>query len=167
MAETRIIVDKMKLRYEGLFNMSEMYNLVDSWLEENNYDKFEKANSEQVTPDGKHIWWQFFPWKKITDYAKQIIKIECAMSNVKEVEIERDGVKVRLNQGEVEFAFTGYLETDYENRWEAKPTYYFLRAIFDKFIYKIYTDKFTGSLVDDVNTLSRLTKSYLNMHKYR
>jgi len=62
--------------------------------------------------------------------------------------------------------FDGYVETDYENRWENKPIFYFLRALIDKYIYRIYTDKFESMLVADVHHLHTRIKSFLNLYRY-
>ena len=53
MAETRIVIDKLRIQYEGLFSVAELYQLIDNWLREKGYDKMERKNVEKVTPKGK------------------------------------------------------------------------------------------------------------------
>ena len=50
--------------------------------------------------------------------------------------------------------FDGYLTTDYEQRWEQKPSFVFIRALFDKFFYKTYMDRWKTNLIKDVNDLN-------------
>lgn len=166
MAERKIIVDKLRLTYEGLFSVSELFKLIDIYFREKGYDKRERLNHEKVTPEGKLIILEIQPWKKYTDYVKSEIKIRIVMSNIKEVEVEREGVKIKLNQGKVQIVFDGHLTTDYENRWESKPFFYFLRTIFDKYIYRIYTDKYEGHVIEDVNQIHDRIKGFLNLYRY-
>lgn len=166
MAEKKLVVDHLKLNYDGLFDATGLYRYIDDWLREKGFDKREVKNEERVTPEGKFVIVEMQPWKKITDYAQHIIRMEIRLVHLKEVEIEQDKHKLRLNKGKVAITFDGYLVTDYEHRWESRPMYYFLRTIFDKFIYKSYTTKFEDLLIETVNQLHSGVKSYLNMHKY-
>lgn len=166
MAERSVVVDKMRLTYEGLFSISELYKLMDNWFREKGYDKREKKNVERVTPEGKYIELWLEPWKKITDYAKNVIQVRIIMSDIKEVEVEKEGVKVKLNQGKVQMVFDAFLETDYENRWENKAFFYFLRTLFDKYFYKPYSQGYQKNVLDDVNHLHATVKSFLNLYRY-
>lgn len=166
MAERQIIVDHMRLGYEGLFDVTQLYTMINEWFREKGYDKKEKKNLESVTPTGKYIELELEPWKKITDYAKFVIKLRILMKDIKEVEIMRDGIKAKINQGSITIVFDGYLETDYENRWEQKPTFFFLRTLFDKFVFKPYTERFKARLIDEVNQLHTNVKAFLNLYRY-
>jgi len=166
MAEKKLVIDQKRLNYTGLFSVTDLYQLIDNWLREYAYDKFEKKNEEIVGPTGKDIILELRPWLKITDYAKNEIRIKIFMKDVKEVEVEKDGSKIKLNQGEVQMIFDGYTVTDYENRWENKPVFVFLRAIFDKYIFEFYSNKFEDVLIEDVNHLYMTVKSFLNLYRY-
>ena len=166
MAEREIVVDHLRLSYEGLFSATELYKLLDTWFRDMGYDKRETKSIERVAPEGKYIEMEFLPWKKITDYAVNEIRLRVIMQNVKEVEVEQDDQKIKLNQGSIQFVFDGYLTTDYENRWEGKPFFYFLRTMFDKYFYRSYTYGFRQNVVDNVNNLIIQLKSFLNLYRY-
>ncbi len=166
MVERDIVVDRMKIEYEGLFSARELYKLIDNWFFEKGYDKREKQSSEIIKPTGKYVEMEFEPWKKVTDYAKNVIWIRLIMEDVKEVEIEKDGAKVKLNQGKVHIVFKGFLETDYEHRWEGKPIFYFIRVIFDKYLYKPFTMGFKQGVKEDVVHLHTQIKAFLNLYRY-
>ncbi|TAL56429.1 MAG: hypothetical protein EPN86_02610 [Nanoarchaeota archaeon] len=166
MVEQRIIVDHLRLSYEGLFNVTELYQSIDTFFREKGYDKHEKRNIEMNRPEGKYIEVELMPWKKITDYARHIIRIEMKMFNVKEVDVERNGRKVRMNSGRINIILDGYLQTDWENKWETKPMYFFIRTMFDKMLYKSYTNLYEGLLVENVNQLHVMIKSFLNLYRY-
>lgn len=166
MVERRIVVEPMTVEYSGLFNVSELYKMIANWITEKSYLKHDMRNFEQVLETGKHIEYVAEPYKKITDYAKYVINITLTMENVKEVVVEKSGSKVRLNQGDVKVELSGFLELDYEHRWEKKPLFYFLRAIFDQFIFKVNTEKFEQGLAEEVNHLHTTTKAFLNLYRH-
>lgn len=166
MTERNLVVDKMRLNYEGLFSVQELYKLIDTWFREKGYDKRERKNTEKVSPESKFIELWLEPWKKITDYAKNVISLRIIINDLKEVEVEKEGIKVKLNQGKIQMVFDAFFETDYEGRWEGKPVYYFLRTLFDKYFYKPYSMGYQNNLMDDVNHLHATIKSFLNLYRY-
>ena len=85
MAERKIVVDTLRLNYQGLFNLNEMYMMIDKWLREKGYDKFERKNFEHVYKDGRQVEVEIEPWKKFTDYAKCSIKLNMLCTEVKDV----------------------------------------------------------------------------------
>jgi hypothetical protein len=166
MTETKIVIDNLSLNYEGLFSAKEFYRLVDSFMQEKNYNKKEVLNTEKVESSGKFIDMEVEPYKKVSDYAKIVIRVRTKMFNVKEVEVEKDGHKLTLNQGKVNILIDGILQTDYENRWTNRPFWIFLRTIYDKFIYKTYIDQFDNEVMRDVNQLHTQLKAFFNLYRY-
>jgi hypothetical protein len=166
MAEREVIIDKLRLDYEGLFSLPELYKMIDEWFEEKNYDKREIKNVERVAQDGKYVEIEIMPWKKVSDYAKNEIRIRMFFSDIRDVEVEKDGVKVKLNQGKIQMVFDAYLTTDYENRWEAKPFFFFLRTIFDKYLYEPWQGGFQRGVRKDAMSLHDQIKSFLNLYRF-
>ena len=166
MAERRLVVDHMRLKYEGLFDLFEFYKLIDNWFREKAFDKREIRNQEHVRQDGKYVELVLMPWKKISDYARHVIRIELRVFNLKEVVVERDGNRVKVNQGKVDIILDGYLDTDHEDRWEQKPFYFFMRTLFDKFVYRTYSTQYEELLVENVSQLHTLMKSFLNLYTH-
>ena len=166
MPEREVVVDKLRLTYEGLFSVAELYKMIDEWFRWKGYDKRENKNIEIVKPEGKFIEIELEPWKKVTDYAKNVIKIRIQMHDIKEVEVEKDHTKLKLNQGKVQFVFDAFLETDYEARWEGKPIFYFLRTIFDKYFYRPFTAGFERGVKEDLMHLHSQIKAFLNLYKF-
>ncbi len=165
MAERRIIVDNLKLSYKGLFRITDLYQMIDNWLREKGYDKREIRNQEHVTKEGKYVELEMQPWKKITDYANTLIRIEVKMFNVTDVIIEKEGKKMKYNKGRIHVRLDAYLETDYEHRWEQRPIYFFIRTLFDKYVYSSYTHQFEGELAENTNQLHDVIKGFLNLYK--
>jgi hypothetical protein len=87
-------------------------------------------------------------------------------THVKDIEIEKEGVKLTLQQGRVMMIFDAYLVSDYENKWESKPMFFFLRTIFDKYIFRSYFQKAEKWLVNDLYQLHGRIQQFLNLHRY-
>lgn len=166
MGERRIVVDNLMLQYEGLFDARELYLVMDKWFRQRGYDKFEKRNHEYNYKDSKYIEYELEPWKKFTDYVKCVINVYVHIYNMTNVTVKRDGHDVKLNQGKIKVRFMGYLVTDYEGKWEGKPLFYFIRAVVDKWIYRVSADKYEGGVADEVKHLYQNIRAFLNMYRY-
>ena len=183
MAEKKIVYQDKFVSFEGLFNLKELFRTIVKWFNERGYDMFENKNFEEVYEDGKKIvfdakkahdlneegkkvMFELIPYKKVTDYYKLEIRVWAVLENLKEVEVELKGVKQKLLKGRVNFTFDAILVSDYENRWEGRPAYYFYRALIDKFIYKSYTDRYEQELIRDAKEVQEEIKAYLNMFRY-
>ena len=164
--ERRLVVDHLRIKYEGLFSLYELHRLIESWLREKAFDKRELKNEEHVKPNGKYVQLVLMPWKKITDYARHVIRMDIRVFNLKDVVVERDGQRVKMNQGKVDIIIDAYLDTDYEDRWEQKPFYFFMRTLFDKYIYRTYSTQFEELLVENVSQLHSTIKSFLNLYRH-
>ena len=166
MAERRLVIDHMKVSYEGLFDLHEFYSLINQWLKDKGFDLREQRNQEHVRPGGKYIELELLPWKKITDYARHVIRINIRIRNLKDVVVEQDNIRANLNRGKISVVMDGYLDTDYEDRWENKPFYFFMRTLFDKFIYRTYSTQFEELLVENMMQLHQTIKAFLNLYRY-
>lgn len=167
MVERKLLIDEESMDYEGLFDLKEFYSIIDDYLKLKGYDKFEPLNEEQVFPTGKDIHIIIRPMKWYTDYARNVLKIELQMKQIKDVETEIDKLKVKMNQGKIKILFSCYLETDWEGRWEQKPLYHFIRTLFDKFVYRQHTQDFEQEVLSDMRELREKMGAYLNLHRFK
>lgn len=166
MSEKKLVIDQLKLTYSGLFDLNGLYRIMDEWFYEKNYDRWELKNYEFVLPAGKVIEIELLPWKKTTEYFKNTIRIRLKCSEVKDVEIEKEGVMIKVNRGHVQMIIDGYLESDYEGWWEERPMLYFIRTLFDKYIFKRHFMQYEKWLVNDVYDIHGRIQRFLNLYKY-
>ncbi|MFT4297783.1 MAG: hypothetical protein ACMXX5_01180 [Candidatus Woesearchaeota archaeon] len=165
-AQRTYLVDKHRFQFEGIFIVQDLYKLIDDYFEEKGYDKCELKNAEIVRDDGvRFIELLFEPWKKITDYARSVIRLRVIMEEIKEIEIEKDKIKTKAHHAKALFTFDVCVDTDYEGRWEKKPIYKVIRILFDKYFFKRYTQQYYAEALDDYKMLAYQIKTYLNMHK--
>lgn len=166
MGERHLIIDHLKFSYEGLFNASELYDLISGWFYEKSWDWYERINQEQVTSTGKQIRIVLEPWKSVSDYYKLIIHCKIHMADVKEVEVEHNGEKLKLNQGVIKMTFDGYVVSDRKGQWKDKPLWWFLSFVLEKYFFREHFLKFETWLKSDVDDLYHKIKNYLNVFKY-
>ena len=166
MANREYIVKDERLKYQGLFNVSELYKHMDEYFEEKGYDKVEVKNAEIVNDSGiRFIEIIVNPFKKTTDYAKVLFDVRLVIENMKDVEVEKNGIKVLVQHGLVDFEFNVMVDTDYENRWKDTKKHVFWRILVDKFFMKEYTKQYYDEAMNDFKMLKYQLESFLNMFK--
>ena len=166
MVEREPIVEKEQITYEGLFSFKEIINLIEDWQSSKRYVPFERKSVESVRSHGKFVEYLYQQYRKPSDYIKFVIWIRLLGSDIKEKEVERDGHKIVLVEGKMQSILDAFLETDWEKRWESKPIFYFLRAIWDKYIYAPFLSGARQEVKGDAMQLKGLLKSYLNMQRF-
>jgi len=167
MVEKRPVLENEKIMFSGIFSLKDVYKILQSWMLDNGYIPVEKRVHEAVTKTGKSVEVDFEPYKKLTDYAKSVIRVHVSASDMKQVEVERDGKKKTMNQGDLTITIDSWLETDYEGRWETKPVFYVLRTLFEKLVYTPYMSGFIKVVRDDTVQARDQLKSYLNIERFR
>lgn len=166
MGENKIIVDHEKLEYTGLLDVGGLMNCIDNWMIEHTMEKKTDKLVEQDTPQGKFIEWQISPWTKMSDYIRFWMKIRTLMYNVKKVDVMKGKKKLKLSHGRIIMVFDGFIEFDYENRWVTKPLHLFFATLYNKFIYKSYTERFEQRLTHLTHQVYHHVEQYLNMYRH-
>lgn len=167
MAEVNILVMNRGIEYSGIFDLGGFIKILDLWFKERGYDKRETKNYEEVYEEFRQVTIEMFPYKKISDNVKFEIRLFMIFSKLKETEIEKDGKKIRLLNGKAMISIDGYMLTDYENKWDRTPFYYFMRVMFDRFIHRDYISQARAQFMEDCGAVEDEIKSYLNMFRYR
>jgi len=165
MGELRMIVNHDKIDYNGPLNVQKLLLLIENFLWERGYDKQQEKDFEQNTDKGKFIEWQYKPWKKITDYIRYMVKVRVLGYDLVKVDTVVDGKKTKVESGRVIIVIDGFMEYDYDNRWDLNPVMELIRGIYDHFIYHVYTERWEHRLTNDINTMHNAIEQYLNMHR--
>lgn len=166
--ERHFVVSRKTIKYEGVFSSPGVYQVIQDWASDKGYFPLEADHTESVKPEGKFIEFLLYPTlKKLSDYAKAVFRIHVQMSNVKDIVVERDGKKKRLQEGKVVVSMQGFLETDYEQRWETKPLLYVLRTLFEKYVYGPFISGYESTLREDYGVLESRLKAYFNLEKFK
>jgi len=150
-----------KTKHSGFFDFKDTYNFCYEWLTEEGYFVQEKKYVEKVKPGGKEIEVEWEADRKISDYFKFRIKVRFLILGMKEVEVEQDGKKIKMNKGEMNIFVTAILLKDYENRWENSAIMKFLRGIYDRFIIRERIDKYEEKIFSEADEFIAQIRSFL------
>lgn len=165
MAEKHTIIAGDKVSYSGLFELKELFSLINSYFKQVGYDKRVITNSQQVFDNHKSVFVEFRPWKTLTDYVQFEIKLKIS-AEFEDVEIRVDDIPKIVQKGEVSCQFFAAVKTDYEKSWEQKAEYFFLRTLFNKFVYKTKMTEWDGMLKQQTAHLKAEISSFLNMNRF-
>jgi hypothetical protein len=167
MSEKKLIISGLKLNYVGLFNLHELYSIIERYFKDMGYDKDDKKHEVKVFKEGKTIDIDMRPYRSVSDYAKLVIKMVLSVQDAKDVVVKIDGKDVKLQEGKISFTFDGFVITDYEKRWVTNAMAYFFRVLIDKYLYSGYIKEFDDLCREDINLLYNEISSHLNINKYR
>ncbi|MCK5321185.1 hypothetical protein KAJ38_01280 [Candidatus Pacearchaeota archaeon] len=162
MAEKKEVY-KQKLKQKGYWNYVDLYNFCFDWLKDEGYNVKEKEYVEKLSSFGKEIMLKWVASKKVTDYFKNEIEVNWHILGMKDAEVEQDGKKVSTNKGEVGIVIKATLVRDYEERWEDKPIWKFLRGIYEKYVIRTTVDEYEDSLEDKAKEYLKDMKAFLQI----
>jgi len=163
MAEREIVLERQKTSFEGLFSPKEVITVIKNFADDKSMDWEEAKHSESVTADGRFIDIELDLPRKINDYAKKRLKLKIQMSKLKEKIVDIDGKKKKYFEGKFDITTGAYIETDYEKRWESKPSFYLIRVFFEKYIFSPQMNKYKSEIKEDYDLLKQRLKTYFNM----
>lgn len=153
-----------KIKFDGLLDFTEFYKFCYNWLsEEKGFDLSEAAYKEKIKGDSKDIDIEWKGKNKVTDYFMFEIKVEFKIINLKEVEIVKDGVKVKMNKGAVEVNMKGTLTRDYNGKFEMSATQKFMRSIYEKWIIPSRIDQYEAKIIGICDEFLSQAKAFLDI----
>ena len=162
------IIFNTSMKYKGLFDMSGFYQFCYDWLiEETEMVLTETKYKEKITGDSKevHITWEGY--RKLTDYFKFSIKIKYLVVQLKTVEVNQNGKKIKTNQGEVKMMVKSTLERDWQGKFETTAFRKFLRSIYEKYIIASRIDQMEEKVIDETNEYLNQAKAFLDLEAKR
>jgi hypothetical protein len=163
MSETDHIVKGLKINQKAQFNLINLYKTLKYWFEINGYSFFEKEYEEIVKKNKKDVIIKWIGSKTIDDYSKAIVRVKFKIKDYEIIETEKE----KLVNGSLGISFESDIVTDYEERWEHRPIWKFLRGVFDKFLSEKRRELYEKELTEDTYDIFHRTKSFLNLYKFR
>ncbi len=167
MPQKDIVIPFIKIKDRSVFSLDELYKLMFRWFESRNYDFQEREYRDEDMGGGKkHLEIVWYAERKIDDYFKFIIEINFLIVGLEDTEVERDGVMVKTDKGEIEMKIKAYILKDYDKKWEKNPVMRFFREIYDKKLVKSRIEGYEGELYEETYRLLNDVKSFLNLHRF-
>ena len=152
--------------FDSVFSIEELYNVVEVYFKEKNYDKWEKYAHEYKRKDSTEIHTETRYLRPITDYFLLMEKIKYNSRDLKRVKINRYGKEVEMVKGKISMIFEGSVVTDYDNKFgetkAEKPLWQFIKDLFDTFVYNREKQRYAKQIVNDTNEAIELVYRYFN-----
>lgn len=140
----------------------ELINFMLEKLDEMDYTAIVKAYKFQKgkTP-GELVQVQFMlnAIKDIDDYTRFVVDVEFTADNLK---VSNQNGKKTIS-GESKLVFTTKSDTDYDLRWRSNPFLFFLRKIYEKYVYNKKLLDLQDKAEDELFDLMRSVKSKLKV----
>jgi len=153
-----------RISYTGIFSFKDFYKFCYEWLaEETGLELSENRYSEKIDGVTKNIDVVWSGGKELTDYFKFEVGVSIKAGNLKEVEINQGGAKIKTNQGSVEVGIRGVLVKDYEGKFEMTAFKKFLRGIYEKWVIPSAIEEYQGKISSSCDLFLNQAKAYLDL----
>lgn len=134
------------LRYKGVFDINELYRIIYDWLISKGYVVHEsKYKSISLQTGGKEKTFDWQANKKVTEFVMYWMYVHFQFQDIMEVEVIKDGKKVKLQKGLVMVRIEPALEFDFTERFGKTK----LEGAIMTFMTKIMWKKKIDSLWED------------------
>jgi hypothetical protein len=160
------LFDNFKLKATSLFDMTELYKKLFKWFEVYGYDFWEKEFKDIDEPSGKHIEIFWEGRRKIDEYIMFVIEISYLILGMKDVEVEKGGIKLKTQKCALEFRISSYLLMDYDDKWSKTGFHKSIRNVYDKYVARERIDRLENELVGETNSMIEEIKAFMSLHKF-
>jgi hypothetical protein len=106
-------LDKIIIKKRGFYDQSKLIKNVFEWYKKNDFF----SDVKKFKLSGSTVKYTFEGEKKVTDYLKWFIKCFFIIYDFEEVEIIKEGKKIKTNHAKLHCEITGRLEVDWQNRY--------------------------------------------------
>ena len=162
MAEKDIIIKKISVSYEGVFDFNSLIRLIKNWLKQNSYFIIEKDYGDiQKDKNLSDIKISIDNEREVDDYNRAHIDIGIKVKNLENVTVSNK----KLQKGKLTIDFESYLKKDIHGKWEVKPLLKISRGIYDKFLDKDKQKIIEVDLREETLAIYDEVKAYLNLLK--
>jgi len=127
-------ISEEKISFEGIGDFKAVYKHAYQWLIDARWKVTEEKYSEKVKGEGKEIEFEWSCAKELTDYFKAKLTIKWKIENLKDVEVEIDGRRKKMQEFKLEAKLRGVLEKDYKSKWETTSTHKFMKDVYHKYV---------------------------------
>ena len=163
--EINHVVLGMGVSYEGLFSLADLIIMVDSFFRKRGYTKHVMSHKEQTTKTGRTVSLRLRPFRPVKKN-KLEVQARINITDLKEVDQEIDGIKVRMNSGKISITVDGFVIENLRGDFDTKPTFIFITTLFNKFLFKQKSRDYAGMVKKDAVDFRNEIESFLHLNKY-
>ncbi|GIU69510.1 MAG: hypothetical protein KatS3mg002_0746 [Candidatus Woesearchaeota archaeon] len=155
------------IRYTGVFDFEGLYRMMHAWLINKRFIFHENRYRDKVfTPFGNELEIEWVAEKKVTEYVMEYIEVKFHLWDFSEVEVIKEGKKMKMTKSRLEIRLDAKLELDYTKKFaDAGPIAKKLGAFYqNKVIYWEWRIKYADSLTYNLYDLHHKIKKYLGLY---
>ncbi|MBD3263361.1 hypothetical protein GF374_03205 [Candidatus Woesearchaeota archaeon] len=160
------LLKEERVQYEGIFDLKELYKHAHDWLEWRKFDVAETKYKEKIKPKGKELEILWEATREIDEYTQYLIKVKWEGFGVTDVQVQREGDKIKMNKGEINAYVSAYLVLDWQEKWEEQPFFKFMQSFFEKYLYKGTIDRLKQDIWKVGWEFFNEIKAFLHLYRY-
>ncbi len=148
------------IKHRGFFDYSKLLQAIRKWYVDDDYDVINLPMYKQkfAGPTGVEHEFKIHGEKNVTEYVKFEMDVELRVYNMRDIEVIRDGKKIKTQDGQIQIAVQPKLVLDWQKRFKGPPPWKkFLESLDD--FYRNYIIKY--KIVDYWDDLCLLKGSQL------
>ncbi|MBN2368241.1 hypothetical protein JXC34_04430 [Candidatus Woesearchaeota archaeon] len=165
--EFYIPVAGQQLNFEGLFSMKEVFRIMDKYFRTKGWDKKIIFDEQYDTEKGRYVHVKSEYYKKTDAYVRLQTRQWIYANELKEVEKEVDGVKIKTNQGKLSIVLDAFIQTEYFGQWPAdRPVFFLFKVIYEHYLARSRIAYWENVCRHITNELKAELAGYLNLNKF-
>ena len=166
---------EMRVKYKDVFDLKEFYKALREWLQEHNWVAtdgkttfWETYYGERLDMKGtKEIWIRWRLTKNAVDTPlKYYLDYDWHCLGLTQVEVVKDGNKLKLDKGEAEIKIKAFLEEAYKSDFEQNPLLKPFAKMFAGRIYKDERERREKELYQEVYEMQNFMKQWFKLKRY-
>ena len=160
MSQEEEIYKEVKFKWVGALDLKILYEKLNRWLQDEDFVVKEKSYVEKIKPLGKQLEIVWDCKYKRTEYFHWKVELIIYSINVNEVEVEREGKKIKLHQGQHQIRFKGTLIMNASDEFIDES---FMHKFYKRFIMTKKIEEEMIELFKVCHALVQEIKSYLEV----
>ncbi len=169
------VTSQLKIKYKDIFDLKEFYTALYNWLLENDWrdcedkdEKWETFYSERIGRTGlREIW---FRWRVVRDAKegpfKYYLFFDFHVLALSDTEVVKNGVKMKLNKGEIEFTIRPFIYSLYEKPFKEYKWLAGFLDLFNKRVYHSILEERKKELYQETYALQNFIKQWFKLKRY-
>jgi len=166
----------IRIKYKDIFDMKGLYESLQEWLSERDWndpedkvDHWETYYSERIDRSGSKeivIQWRLEKPAPKAQYLYYYLDIDFHCLALSNVEVMKEGRKMKVNKGEVEITIRAFIEEKYKQEFEKQIFLKHIKEIFADKMYSYITEQRKKELYQEMYELQNFIKQWFKLKRY-
>lgn len=151
------------IRYKGVFDMDGLYKLLHKWVEKRGFEWHEPTFKDKHPQTGQEEEIVTLSYRNDTDFIRVWIIFYIHTNDMQDVEVVKDGKKVKMSKGRILISIGAQFEFDYEERWEGNKFQEALRHFMINYLFIRKIQTYGDKIEYEAHNAQEEIKKYFDM----